>query len=74
MDEQKRHNYLHLYKLRCYMSQEVPREDGPLRPHYAFVLEKGKYSIGNKTVRRAPHRAGARPPSRRALSGARTGC
>ena len=49
MDEQKRRNYLRLFMLRCYMSQEVPR--GGLRPHYAFMVEKSKHRMGSKSDR-----------------------
>jgi len=51
MDEQKRKNYLRLFLLRCYMSQEVPRPGGPLRPHYAFMVEKSKFAMGAKSER-----------------------
>jgi hypothetical protein len=37
------------------MSQAVPKPDGPLRPHYAFMVEKSKSSMGSKNVRRTPH-------------------
>ena len=52
-DDEKRANYLRLFMLRCYMSQVPPERDGPLRPHYAFVLEKSKYAMGSKSVRSA---------------------
>jgi len=50
-DEQKRKNYLHLFMLRCYMSQVPPRSRDALRPHYAFVVEKSKYAMGSKSDR-----------------------
>ena len=49
-DDEKRANYLRLFRLRCYMSQERPRDTGPLRPHYAFMVEKSKFAMGSKSV------------------------
>lgn len=70
MDEEKRKNYLYLYKLRCYMSQQVPAEAELLQPHYAFVLEKSKgITMISKSVRLArrrrplPPAAPRRPPT-----------
>jgi len=51
MDEQKRKNYLRLFMLRCYMSMEPPHERSGLRPHYAFVVEKSKYAMGQRSDR-----------------------
>ena len=51
MDKQKRDNYLRLFMLRCYMSQEPPSERGGLRPHYAFMVEKSKYAMGTRSDR-----------------------
>ena len=51
MDKQKRENYLRLFMLRCYMSQEPPHERGGLRPHYAFMVEKSKYAMGGRSDR-----------------------
>jgi hypothetical protein len=53
MDALNRKNYMRLFMLRCYMSQEVPSANGPLRPHYAFMVQKYKKTMGSKTVR--PH-------------------
>ena len=50
-DDVKRRNYYRLFVLRCYMSQENPRPDGPLRPHYAFSVEKSKFAMGGKSDR-----------------------
>ena len=50
-DEEKRKNYLRLFLLRCYMSQTVPLPDGPLRPHYAFMVEKSKSKMASKSER-----------------------
>lgn len=49
-DDNKRKNYMRLFLLRCYMSQERPRDTGPLRPHYAFMVEKSKFAMGSKSV------------------------
>ena len=51
IDEQKRRNYLRLFMLRCYMSQEPPLPGGALRPHYAFMVEKSKRASGGRTDR-----------------------
>ena len=51
MDEQKRANYMRLFLLRCYMSMERPRSGGPLRPFYAFMVEKSKFAMGSKSDR-----------------------
>ena len=51
MDEAKRKNYLRLFLLRCYMSQSVPAPDGPLRPFYAFMVEKAKSKHASKSER-----------------------
>ncbi|KAL1504232.1 hypothetical protein AB1Y20_010641 [Prymnesium parvum] len=50
-DEEKLQNYLHLYTLRCYMSQTVPKKGSFLLPHYAFPLEKGKGQSKAKSER-----------------------
>lgn len=51
MDAEKKKNYLHLYMLRCFMSQTVPQPSELLRPHYAFVVEKSNYAVGKRSVR-----------------------
>ena len=50
MDEQKRKNYLRLFELRCYMSQQPLVAGAGLRPHYAFMVEKSKFAMGSKSV------------------------
>ena len=50
MDEQKRKNYLRLFELRCYMSQQPLAAGAGLRPHYAFMVEKSKFAMGSKSV------------------------
>jgi len=51
MDKQKRDNYLRLFMLRCYMSQEPPSAHSGLRPHYAFVVGKSKNAMGTRSDR-----------------------
>ena len=51
MDEEKRSNYMRLFLLRCYMSMERPKPGGPLRPYYAFMVEKSKFAMGSKSDR-----------------------
>ena len=50
-DAEKRKSYLRLFTLRCYMAQEAPLASGPLRPFYAFMVERSKYSMGSKSDR-----------------------
>ena len=33
------------------MAQEAPLAAGPLRPYYAFMVERSKYSMGSKSDR-----------------------
>ena len=49
LDLDKRSCYMRLFLLRCYMSQVRPEENGPLRPFYAFMIEK-QGSMGSKSV------------------------
>lgn len=50
-DAEKRKNYLDLFRLRCYMSQTLPKPNSPLKPHYAFTVDKSKYARGSKSER-----------------------